>query len=141
MNNAVMITIAIFFPILCGIGLLLAPEFKKRNVLTFLTGMVLVLTAALSFLIIFGGEKELVLLSLGENMEILFRIDNVGRLFALVVTVVWLLAGFYAFEYMKHEKEEKRYFGFYLMVFGVLLALDFAGNMITYYLFYEILTL
>ena len=141
MNNAVMITVAIFFPILCGIGLLLAPEFKKRNVLTTLTGLVLVLTAALSLAIIFGGEKELVLLSLGENMEILFRVDNVGRLFALVVTVVWVLAGFYAFEYMKHEKEEKRYFGFYLMVFGVLLALDFAGNMITYYLFYEMMTL
>ncbi len=141
MNNAVMITIAIFFPILCGIGLLLAPEFKKRNVLTTLTGLVLVLTAALALTIIFGNEKELVLLSLGENMEILFRIDNVGRLFALVVTVVWVLAGFYAFEYMKHEKEEKRYFGFYLMVFGVLLALDFAGNMVTYYLFYEMMTL
>jgi len=140
MNNAV-ILFAIFFPILCGIGLLLAPEFKKRNVLTTLTGAVLVLTAVTALAIIFGGEKELVLLSLGENMEILFRVDNVGRLFALVVTVVWVLAGFYAFEYMKHEKEEKRYFGFYLMVFGVLLALDFAGNMVTYYLFYEMMTL
>ncbi len=141
MNNAVMMILAIFFPILCGIGLLLAPEFKKRHLLTGLTGIVLVLTAALSLAIIFGGEKELVLLSLGENMDILFRLDSVGRLFALVVTVVWVLAGFYAFEYMKHEKEEKRYFGFYLMVFGVLLALDFAGNMITYYLFYEMMTL
>ena len=42
---------------------------------------------------------------------------------------------------MRHEKEEKRYFGFYLMVFGVLSALGFAGNIVTFYLFYELLTL
>ncbi len=141
MSQSVMIIIAVFFPILCGIMLLLAPEMKNRRTMTVFTGAVLLVTAALSLAIILGGEKELLLLSLGKNMDILFRVDELGRLFALVVTVVWVLAGFYAFEYMKHEKEEKRFFGFYLMVFGVLLALDFAGNMVTYYLFYEMMTL
>ena len=42
---------------------------------------------------------------------------------------------------MKHEQKEKRYYGFYLIVFGVLLALCFAGNLITFYLFFELLTL
>ena len=69
-------------------------------------------------------------------MNIYFQVDKLGRLFTLVVTVIWVLAGFYSFEYMKHEKDEKRYYGFYMMVFGILLALDFAGSLITYYLFY-----
>ena len=50
-------------------------------------------------------------------------------------------AGFYAFVYMKHEGEEKRYFGFYLLLYGVLIGLDFSGNLITMYLFYELMTL
>ena len=74
-------------------------------------------------------------------MDIYFRVDALGRLFAAVVVLVWVLAGFYAFEYMKHETEEKRYFGFYVLVFGVLLALTFAGNLLTFYLFYEMMTL
>ena len=41
----------------------------------------------------------------------------------------------------EHEKEEKRFFGFYVMVFGILHGLVFAGNMVTYYLFYELMTL
>lgn len=141
MSQSVIILCAIFVPILWGLGLLVMPEFKKRNTLTRITGLGLVVTAGLSFAVITGGEMECYLFSLGTNMDILFRLDNVGRLFAAIVTVVWVLAGFYAFEYMKHEKEEKRYFGFYLLVFGVLLALTFAGSLITYYLFYEMMTL
>ena len=127
--------LAVFIPILWGLALLVKPEFKKRNTLLAVTGIGLLVTAVLACSAIAGGEAEIVFFSLGEKMNLFFRMDAVSKLFAAVVTVVWVLAGFYAFEYMKHEKEEKRYFGFYLMVFGVLLALCFAGNIITYYLF------
>ena len=139
MERLMMITIVV--PILWGLMLLIKSEFKNRNTLLAITGIGLVTTAILACAMIVGEETELLLFSLGEKMHIFFRMDAVSRLFAAVVTVVWVLAGFYSFEYMKHEKEEKRYFGFYLMVFGVLLALCFAGNLITYYLFYEMMTL
>ena len=141
MSQSVMMILAIFVPILWGLSLLIMPELKNRKTLIGLTGIGLVVTAVLALAVIAGGETEVHLFSLGKNMDILFRLDNVGRLFATIVTVVWVLAGFYAFEYMKHEKEEKRYFGFYLLVFGVLLALTFAGSLVTYYLFYEMMTL
>ncbi len=132
---------SILFPIIWGLGILIKSEFKNRKSLIITSGVGLILTALLSCKLIFGGEAELLLFSLGENMNIFFQIDNLGRLFALIVTIVWVLAGFYAFEYMKHEKEEKRYFGFYSIVFGVLLALVFSGNIVTFYLFYEMMTL
>ena len=141
MSQSVMMLCAIFVPILWGLCLLIMPELRNRKTLIGLTGSGLVVTAILALAVIAGGEAEVHLFSLGKNMDILFHLDNVGRLFATIVTVVWVLAGFYAFEYMKHEKEEKRYFGFYLLVFGVLLALTFAGSLVTYYLFYEMMTL
>lgn len=141
MDQSVMIILSILVPICWGFVTLVKPECKSRKALITATGAGLILTAVLSCAVIFGGEMEFMLFSIGKNMSIFFHVDNVGRLFAAVVTVIWVIAGFYSFEYMKHEKEEKRYFGFYLMVFGVLLALSFSGNLITFYLFYEMMTL
>ena len=42
---------------------------------------------------------------------------------------------------MEHEGEEKRFFGFFLLVYAVLIALDFSGNHVTMSLFYELMTL
>lgn len=141
MSQSVLILLAIFIPVLWGLVLLVKPEFKNRKALLTATGAGLVVAGILGCAVIFGVEKEVFLFSFGRNLDIYFHVDAVSKLFAAVVTVVWILAGFYAFEYMKHEKEEKRYFGFYVLVFGVLYALVFAGNMVTYYLFYEMMTL
>lgn len=141
MSQSVLILSAIFIPILWGLVLLVKPVFKSRNALLLASGAGIALTGILGSAVILGGEQEVFLLTFGKHMDIFFKVDEVSRLFAVVVTIVWMLAGFYAFEYMKHEKEEKRYFGFYVLVFGVLYALVFAGNMVTYYLFYEMMTL
>ena len=123
-----------------GLMILLVPEIKSRKVLVALTGAGLAAAAALGLMTAVGGG-ELCLFSFGKNLDLYFHVDDLGRLFAAVVILVWVMSGFYAFEYMKHEKEEKRYFGFYLMVFGVLHGLVFSGNMVTFYLFYEMMTL
>jgi multicomponent Na+:H+ antiporter subunit D len=44
-------------------------------------------------------------------------------------------------EYMKHEGKEKKFFGFFITTLGVTLGIAFSGNLITLYLFYELLTL
>lgn len=141
MGNSMMILSAILVPIFFGLGILIKPEFKNRNTLLTVSGAGLIITALLACFVIFSGEMELRLFSFGKNLHVFFHVDGVSRVFAAAIAVVWVLAGFYAFEYMKHEKEEKRYFGFYLMEFGVLLALAFSGNMVTYYFFYEMMTL
>jgi len=136
-----MLILSIVVPVLLGLGILLAGEIKNRKQLLTVTGISLAVTAALGLCVIFGGEAERFLFSFGKNLDLYLRVDNLGRLFALVADAVWLICGFYAFEYMKHEQEEKRFFGFYVMVFGILHALTFSGNMVTFYLFYELMTL
>lgn len=136
-----MLMLSILFPVLLGLGILLAGEFKSRKALLTLTGAGLLVTAALGMAVVLGGEAELLLFSFGRNLDLYFHVDPMGKLFAVVVNGVWLLAGFYAFEYMKHEQEEKRFFGFYLMVHGILHGLVFSGGMVTFYLFYELMTL
>ena len=136
-----MLILSIVLPVLLGLGILLKGEFKSRSQLLAVTGLGLAVTAALALGVVFGGETELLLYSFGDNLDLYFHVDALGRLFAVVVNLAWVLSGIYAFEYMKHEQEETRFFGFYLMVQGTLNGLVFAGGMVTYYLFYELMTL
>ena len=134
--------LSIFFPILAGIFLLVRKEMKVRKHLLFLTGSFLVLEGILVILAISLAKGELLLLfNLTDRLPILFKIDEVSIIFSALAIVIFLCAGFFSFEYMKHEEKEKRYYGYYLIVLGVLVALCFAGNLITFYLFFELLTL
>lgn len=132
----------ILFPILMGVYLLVRKEMKNRKSLLIIVGAALMINVILGLSAIFLTKGEMLLLfNLTKELSVIFRIDEVGMLFAAMIMIVFTCAGFFSFEYMKHEQKEKRYYGFYLIVFGVLMALCFAGNLVTFYLFFEMLTL
>lgn len=136
------IILSVFFPILAGTCLLAVREMKSRKHLLITVGAALMATAVLAVMAVCtAGEEMLTLFHLTARLPVLFKADQVSILFSMMTVTVFLCAGFFSFEYMKHEEHEKRYYGFYLIVFGVLLALCFAGNLITFYLFFELLTL
>lgn len=84
---------------------------------------------------------ELIVLEMTETLKIAFRADIMSLLFAALTTVMWLLVGIYSFGYMAHDEHKKRYAFFYVLVYFVLLGLDFSANLVTLYLFYELMTL
>lgn len=141
MNFNIWLILAVFLPIACGVLILFFPGLKKRNLLLGVSFLSLAVSMLCVLAVAAGGEAELHLLQFGGSLEVYFHVDPLGRVFAAVITVVWLMAGIFSCEYMKHEKEEKRYFGFYVLVYGVLMALCFSGNLVTYYMFYEMMTL
>lgn len=96
-----------------------------------------VLFALLTWLVK-GGEP---LFYLGADLVIRLQSDEVGRLFGLVVCLLWLAVAFYALDYMDHEENRARFFGFYLVSLGALMGICLAGNLITMYLFYEMMTM
>ena len=114
---------------------------KQRFVLHVLVGTVLVISVISALTVAWTGERSLTLFYLMDEIPIFFQIYAVGRLFLTVTSVIWVAVCFYAFVYMKHEGEEKRFFGFFLLLYSVLVSLDFAGNLITFYFFYELMTL
>lgn len=136
-----MLLVPVFFPILAGSALLLKKEYKNRNSMLLYVGAALLITGISAVYGIFEITEGVTLFYLTKTLPVYFELDTLGRYFSMLFTIVWILAGFFSFAYMKHEKHEKRYFGFYLIVFGVLLGLDFSGNVITMYLFYELMTL
>ncbi len=143
----IIILLSIVLPILAGFELVFMPAdtFKTRKALVTLTGAFIVIFSVLSIVVISGvAGDRLVLFKLVEDIPVYFKIDSLGRIFASIVVLVFLMAGFFSFEYMKHSRDlmvEKRYYGFYIVTFGVLMGLCFSGNLITLYMFYEFMTL
>ena len=120
-----------------GLGRLSA---DGRRILSVIVMTVLSVSAAAAMLLAWTGDRSLILFRLVENLPVMFQVDRLGRLFIAVISVIWLAAGVFSLKYMDHEGDEKRYFGFYLLLYGVLVAMDFAGNLVTMYLFYELVT-
>lgn len=138
-----LILLSVFVPILAGVLLLVLPEKNiARTRLLPAVGAAYLLTAVLVVCALTRTyDMTFTLFHLTASLPVCFHIDEAGVLFAVLTLIVFVCAGFFSFAYMQHESKEKRYYGFYLIVFGVLNALCFAGNLITFYLFFEMLTL
>lgn len=134
----------VFVPIIAGIALLLLPDkvFGGRKGLLISVGMIAVVSALLGVFAVSGvAGSSVKLFDIARGLSVYFNIDNFGRLFAALVTFIFVLISFYSFAYMAHEKNERRFYAFYLMTYGVLMGLSFSGNMVTMYMFYELMTL
>ncbi len=105
------------------------------------SGVILTFSVLLTWILILGSDVSVTLFRLVDDIPIYFHLDDIGRIFAGTLSIVWMLSFIYSLSYMKHEGKETRYFGFYLLLYGVLTALDFSGNLITMYLCYELMTL
>lgn len=92
------------------------------------------------FTLYFAFGKEITVLKFNDLISFGFKIDALSVVFALMVSFLWPLATLYATKYMTHEGKMPKFFMFYTMTFGTVLALAFSKNMLTMYLFYEILT-
>ncbi len=140
MSQYVML-LPIFVPILFGaiIPLFHFEQAKKRQRYV---GAVAVCNTLLMFLVmfVFRPEGDLMLLNMAGKLSISFHMDGMGCVFGSLVAVLWPIATYYAFEYMKHEGKENTFFTFFTMTYGITVGIAFASNLMTLYLFYELLT-
>jgi len=89
-----------------------------------------------------GGGAEQVVLALMPGLEIAFSVRPLGLLFALLSSSLWLLATPYALGYMKAGGYSNltRFMSLYAVALGAAAGIAFADNLLTLYLFYEILS-
>ena len=71
-----------------------------------------------------------------------FEVEPLGLLFAIVASGLWILTSLYGFGYMRghHEKNQTRFFTCFAIAISAALGIAFAGDLVTLFLFYEILT-
>ncbi|MGI6131834.1 MAG: proton-conducting transporter membrane subunit [Bacillota bacterium] len=66
--------------------------------------------------------------------------DPLGAVFGLIVSTLWLFAAVYSFGYMAGEHKHRTYYTYFLLALSVTLGVAFSGNLLSLYLFYELLT-
>lgn len=139
--NAYMMVVAVLLPMFGGILIPLLP-FRKRNVMAFYIEIIVLITSALTFLLMLHPAKEaFVLFRFTGQLSISLKLDAAGSVFAAILAFLWPFATLYSFEYMKHEEHEKVFFMFYTITYGVTLGIAMAEDIVTMYFFYEMLTM
>jgi multicomponent Na+:H+ antiporter subunit D len=74
--------------------------------------------------------------------ELLLTADPMGMIFALLAGFLWVLAGSYAIGYMRGDdaQHQTRFYAFYALCLSTAFAVAFAGDLITFFIAYELLT-
>lgn len=135
------ILLPVLWPLLCGMTVAFMPIFRQEKPRCFMVTAGLVITALLVIPVLLFPDIRVDLFTLSDDLPVFLKVDDTGRFFAAVIAFVWCIAGLYSFEYMHHEEHLTRYYAFYLATLGVLMALCFAGSIVTYYMCYELMTL
>ena len=90
-----------------------------------------------------GHTIEFTLVTFYEGIDIKFRVDALGLVFATVSSFLWIVTTFYSVGYMRSAKEhaQTRYFTCFAISLSSTVAVAFSANLITLFVFYEILSL
>ena len=145
MDDFLFVHLAIVIPVLAAVGNgLLAKSPDIRDALTFVAS-VLTFICVLVILGELGNETSQTqhLLTLFPGVSLALQVEPLGLMFALIASGLWVLTHVYAIGYMRGSKEKHhaRFFAAFSIAIGSVMALAFSANLLTLFLFYEILTL
>ena len=89
-----------------------------------------------------GVAVNFTLVTLGEGLSIAFNVTPLGAIFGLVASGLWILAALYTVGYMRgnHEKHQTRFALCYAVAVHAAIAIAWSGNLLTLFIFYEVLT-
>ena len=93
--------------------------------------------------VLHGTEIVYTVVQFMPGAAIKFRVDALGMLFALVSSSLWIITSAYSIGYMRGLKEhgQTRYFCYFAICLSATIGAAFSANLLTLYLFYEILSL
>jgi multicomponent Na+:H+ antiporter subunit D len=111
---------------------------------TFLAALIkFALVASMLPAVLAGQELVCTVARVLPGLSITLRVDAFGMLFALVSSALWIVTSAYSIGYMRglDEHAQNRYFACFAVSLSATIGVAFAGNLLTLYLFYEMLSL
>ena len=118
------------------------PNLRETVTLATATGM---FAAVLQLLpeVSAGARPAARLFELLPGLHVAFEVEPLGLVFALLASGLWIVTSVYAIGYMRGtgEKHQTRFYAcFAIALFGAM-GIAFAANLLTLFIFYEILSL
>ncbi|MCX8083916.1 MAG: monovalent cation/H+ antiporter subunit D family protein [Calditerrivibrio sp.] len=94
------------------------------------------------FMVRDGKIIEYKIIEFLPGLSIKLTVDSFGVFFALMASFLWIVTSFYSIGYMRggHEKKQTRFYAFFAISMSAAIGAAFSGNLLTLYIFYEIIT-
>ncbi|WP_111415558.1 proton-conducting transporter membrane subunit [Billgrantia lactosivorans] len=123
--------------------ILLLPERagRARAVVNLAAAVLKLLLVALLVLGFYQGRDYTFGFTVVEGVSFLLQVDALGLMFAGLSSLLWLATTVYAIGYLEDSPNRKRFFGFFSLCVASTVGIALAGNLFTFLLFYELLTL
>lgn len=99
-------------------------------------GLIAVMLAAVA-----AGQQFEFRMFLLPGLDLVLKADALTLLFATLSAGLWLVTTVYAIGYLEHGADRARFFGFFSLCVSATMGIAAAGNLFTFFLFYELLTL
>lgn len=138
--------LAVAVSLLAALLILTLGNKVKPNVREGITLSAAVIKAALVFsmvpAVLSGSEYYFCLWEIVDGIELAFRTDAAGMIFACVASGLWIVTSIYSIGYMRghHEKNQTGYFAAFAVCLSSAIGISFAANLVTFFIFYEMLT-
>ena len=126
-----------------GVVIFFLPE-ENRPLRSFLNMGSAVLKILLVFFLVWGVFHEQTYrftLPLFLEFALVLEADSLALLFVVLSSVLWLVTTLYAIGYLEHGFQRSRFFGFFSLCVSATTGIALAGNLFTFLVFYEFLTL
>ena len=140
-----LIVLALAIPLFTAAGVFLASSWPNLREGITLLGSVLLFFTVIALLpdVLAGERPSLQLAEILPGLNISFTIEPLGMLFATVAATLWPINSLYSFGYMRgnNEGNQTRFYLFFAIALSSVMGIAFAGNLITLFIFYELITL
>jgi len=106
-------------------------------------GLAFFLVASLGPQVLAGERPHAAFLELVPGVRLAFSVEPLGWLFAAVASSLWVVSTAYSIGYMRAngEARQTRFYACFALAIGSALGIAFSANLLTLFLFYEVLTL
>ncbi len=145
MNTSNLILVALALPPCGALGIALAHRWPNlREGITLATAVLLfACVAQLLDPVLAGARPSVTLFEPLPGLPVAFRVEPLGMLFALIASSLWIVNSVYSIGYMRGngEQHQTRFYVCFALAIAAALAIAFAANLLTLFLFYEMLTL
>jgi formate hydrogenlyase subunit 3/multisubunit Na+/H+ antiporter MnhD subunit len=83
------------------------------------------------------------IINIGAGIELGYRVDAFGLIFAITSSFLWILVSLYSIGYMRslEEHAQTRYYLMFALAIFCAVSIALSANLVTFYIFYEALTL
>ncbi len=128
-------------------ALLIALSGKRPNLregVTLTTAVILfALVASLLPTVLDGGRPSVTIGEMLPGLPIVFTVEPLGMTFTVIASFLWIVNSTYSIGYMRanKEKHQTRFYVCFAIALASTIAIAFAGNMLTLFVFYEVLTI